>query len=207
MYKAIYRIQPECIDEKENVIFTPFLNCYELHSVFVNFGGLQEDEILLNGNYTFIQTFYKGYNGFKITFDINYFYMNLTNRTMFDSIIDSSFKDPKNSRLIASKHYTEGQFSLDNGLYKNAVMNFGTALECLLNKRLDNSKFEKLIESYNGQASKEDMHLIRELRNKVHPNRIKDFQDITHREAIEARNKLEVILKHFSPEMIDIISR
>jgi len=200
MYKAVYKIQHDCIVQGENRIFTPFLNCYELHSVFVNFGGLFEDEIDFRENYTFIKRFYKSADGYRITFDINYFYMNLNNTKMFDSIIDSSFKYPKNSRLIASKHYTEGQFSLDNGLYKNAVMNFGTALECLLNKRLDNSKFDNLIESYNGQASKEDMHLIRELRNKVHPNRIKDFQDITQREAVEARNKLEIILKNLSQQ-------
>ena len=201
MYKAIYRIQPECIDEKENKIFTPFLNCYELHSVFANSDGHIENIFYKEENFSYIKRLYIHDNYFNLTFDINYFYIRLNNTPIFESIINSSYKDTENSKSIASKHYIEGQFSLDNGLYKNAVMNFGTTLECLLNKRLDNSKFEKLINQYQGLASKEDMHYIRELRNKVHPNRIKDFQDITQSEAVDARNKLEVILKHFSNDI------
>jgi hypothetical protein len=201
MYKAIYRIQPECINEKENKIFTPFLNCYELHSVFVNSDGHIENIFHWEGNFSYIKRLYIHDSSFNLTFDINYFYIRLNHTPIFESIIDSNYKDKENSKSIASKHYIEGQFSLDNGLYKNAVMNFGTTLECLLNKRLDNSKFEKLINQYQGLASKEDMHYIRELRNKVHPNRIKDFQDITQSEAVDARNKLEVILKHFSTDI------
>jgi hypothetical protein len=198
MYKAIYRIQPDCIDEKENKIFTPFLNCYEVHSVFVNSGGLIEDALSFDGNYTYIKTLYIHDKSFRLTFDINYFYMNLNNTNIFDYIIDSKYKDPHNSKKIAAKHYIEGQFSLDNGLYKNAILNFGTTLECLLNKNLNGWNFKKLIEQYEGSASKDEMHSIRDLRNKVHPNRITDMEDINQSDAIEVRNKLEVILKKFT---------
>jgi len=197
MYKAIYRIQPECIDPKENKIFAPFLNCYELHSVFVNINGLIEDDIRIEGNYAYVNKPYPIDREWKTTFDINYFYMNLNNTNIFDYLIDSKYEDPPNSKKIAAKHYVEGQFSLDNGLYKNAILNFGTTLECLLNKVLDKSDLADLIKQYDGFASKEDMDAIRILRNKVHPNRIKDMQDINQSDAVKTRNMLEVILKKF----------
>lgn len=197
MYKAIYRIQPECIDPKENKIFAPFLNCYELHSVFVNINGLIEDDIRIEGNYTFLSMPYPIDREWKTTFDINYFYMNLNNTNIFDYLIDSKYKDPLNSKKIAAKHYVEGQFSLDNGLYKNAILNFGTALECLLNKKLDSSSLGLLINQYTGLAPKTGMISIKDLRNKVHPNRIMDMEDINQSDAIQVRNMLEVILKKF----------
>jgi hypothetical protein len=193
MYKAIYRIQSECIDPKENKIFTPFMNCYELHSVFVNINGLIEDDTRIEGNYTFLNMPYPIDREWKTTFDINYFYMNLNNTNIFDCLIDSKYKYPLNSKKIAAKHYVEGQFSLDNGLYKNAILNFGTTLECLLNKALDRSELADLIKEYDGFASKEDMDKIRVLRNKVHPNRIKDMHEINQSDAIQVRNMLEVL--------------
>ena len=84
---------------------------------------------------------------------------------------------------------------MDNGLYKNAVLNFGTTLEGLLNKELQRIDLNDLINYYIGTANKDDMHYIRQLRNKVHPNQINAPQDISAKEAVEARNKLEKILK------------
>jgi hypothetical protein len=80
-------------------------------------------------------------------------------------------------------------------LYKNAVLNFGTTLEGLLNKSLTNKKLNDLIIQYEGSADKDHMHFIRRLRNKVHPNQISLSEDITRKEAVEARNKLETIIR------------
>jgi hypothetical protein len=89
-------------------------------------------------------------------------------------LVDSSFGNPSLSKEIISKHYTEGQFCLDNGLYKNAVVNFGTTLEALLNKNFQSKKFEVLINNYFGTTDKVVMNSIRNLRNKIHPNRISE---------------------------------
>ena len=88
---------------------------------------------------------------------------------------------------------------MDNGLYKNAVLNFGTTLEALLNKNLQDKKLCDLIKDYSGATDKtamteNEMTSIRNLRNKVHPHRISQTQDITRKEAINTRNQLEIII-------------
>jgi hypothetical protein len=131
----------------------------------------------------------------SIVFDVNYFYIKPMNTEVLGFLIDGTYSNQTKTKGIISKHYIEGQFSLDNGLYKNAVLNFGTTLEGLLNKQLNNTTLKHLIDGYSGAADKVDMHLLRKLRNKVHPNQISNSQDISRMEAINARNILELILK------------
>lgn len=99
------------------------------------------------------------------------------------------------SREIISKHYISGQFSLDNGLYKEAALNFGTVLEGVLSKDLSSKSLNDLIRDYSGSADITLMNEIRKFRNKVHPKLIGTSQDITRYEGIKARNNLEIILK------------
>ncbi|KIC61325.1 hypothetical protein [Chryseobacterium taiwanense] len=197
MYKAIFKISNHCIDVPAQEIFTPFINCYHLHSstIFVNGVSYEEDE-----SYEFDQyrTKWKGpfelQNDYDIIIELNYFYMR-PDAKVLNFIIDSTYTNPDKSSEITSKHYIEGQFSLDNGLYKNAALNFGTALEALLNKDLSTTPLFNLINSYTGSADKTKMHFVRELRNKVHPNKIAETEEITRKQAIIARNTLEIILK------------
>lgn len=54
---------------------------------------------------------------------------------------------------------------------------------------------EKLIDqTIVAEDCKEMMHFIRKSRNKVHPNNIKDFEDVNRNEAIVCRNYLEQII-------------
>lgn len=197
MYKAIYKIQTECLDSENNKIFTPFINCYQIHSVIIYVNGLAQEmdiDFYINNHETIWSEDYFE-NDWSLIFEINYFYIKPDNIEIFSFLIDNSFSDQTKSKEIISKHYIEGQFSLDNGLYKNAVLNFGTTLEGLLNKSLTNRKLNNLINQYEGSANKDDMHFIRRLRNKVHPNQISLSEDITRKEAVEARNKLETIIR------------
>jgi|JFJP01.1.fsa_nt_gi hypothetical protein len=197
MYKAIYKIQSDTIDKATQEIFTPFIDCYHIHSVSIYINGIAYEQDV---DFVFIKHKTKCFCGFQIEktdtiiCDINYFYIQPNNIDVLGFIVDTSFTNAAKSKEIISKHYIEGQFSLDNGLYKNAVLNFGTTLEGILNKSLTKKDLEYLINNYVGNANQDSMHFIRKLRNKVHPNRISATADISRQEAVEARNKLEIIL-------------
>ena len=197
MYKAIYKIQPGCLDEQSQTIFSPFINCYYLHSAIILVNGQAQEEyvdFVFKGHKTHWTGEFALEASDTIVYELNYFHIRPDDIEVLGFLVDSSFGDPNCSKKIISKHYTEGQFCLDSGLYKNAVLNFGTMLEALLNKNLQSKDFVNLIKNYSGKADKTAMTLIRELRNKVHPNRISQTQDITKEEAIKTRNQLEVII-------------
>ena len=44
MYKSIYRIQTSCIDSTNQRIFSPFIGCYQIHSIFFNVNGLLNEQ-------------------------------------------------------------------------------------------------------------------------------------------------------------------
>lgn len=207
MYKAIYKVQNECIDKSMGRIFAPFLMCYHLHSLEVMRNGVQQEEsvdFLIDKTewirWKDAQVIKNLPEGESIIIGINYFYKREDDSQILKFKIDQlnqmgRYSHPNKTIEIISKHYMDGQFSFDNGLYKNAVLNFGIVLEGLLNEKLNNKfTLEKLINMNQGAANKTDMHFIRELRNKVHPAKLLNFNDITREEAIECRNKLEIIL-------------
>jgi divalent metal cation (Fe/Co/Zn/Cd) transporter len=77
-------------------------------------------------------------------------------------------------------------------------MNFWTVLEWLLNKKLSTDSLDILInESWFSQDIKNKMNDIKNLRNRVHPNRIADNWEITKEEALKVKNYLEIILFEF----------
>jgi hypothetical protein len=199
MFKAIFKVTGSLIDVANQEIFTPFVNCYHLHSAIISFNGVsyeEDNDFNFNGYKTKWTGAFTLVDTDVLIFDLNYFYIKPDNLNVLSFIVDGTYTDPNKSNEIISKHYIEGQFSLDNGLYKNAVLNFGTALEGILNKPLANQDLNDLINNYPGVADKTKMHSLRQLRNKVHPNRISSTQDVTRKEAIEARQNLEIILKH-----------
>lgn len=199
MFKGIFKITSNLIDVENQEIFTPFVNCYHLHSAILSFNGISYEEDA-DFNFEGFKTKWTGAFNLEeedvLIFDLNYFYIKPDNLNVLSFIVDNTYTNPAKSNEIISKHYIEGQFSLDNGLYKNAVLNFGTALEGILNKSLANQDLNYLIENYPGEADKSKMHTLRKLRNKVHPNRISSTQDVTRKEAIEARQNLELILRY-----------
>lgn len=211
MYKATYRISPDCLPEDaiNQLVFAPFVQCYHIHGITIIAGGhvtVEDVSSLRILDYQVEwQTQQVGFhldNTDHVVFQIDYFYMRPDNTEVLAFLIDSSYTKPDKTKSIVSSHYIQGQFALDNGLYKNAVLNFGTTLEGLLNKKLENKDLDDLIKSYKGNASTEAMNFIRRLRNKVHPNRIEQTEDVTRQEAISAREYLEVILKKMHDDMM-----
>ena len=81
-----------------------------------------------------------------------------------------------------------GQYVSLTGVTMIAAMENGNASDIF-------SSLNDLINNYTGMSDKTKMHFLRNLRNKVHPNNISATQDVTRKEAIEARNFLEQILK------------
>lgn len=155
MYKGIFKVTGNLIDEANKELFTPFVNCYHLHSATISFNGISYEEDI---DFSFIGNKTKWNADFNIestdifNFEINYFYIKPDNINILDFLVDGTYVNPAKTKEIISKHYIEGQFSLDNGLYKNAVLNFGTALEGILNKSLTSKKLDKLINDYTGIA-------------------------------------------------------
>ncbi|MDH4461287.1 MAG: hypothetical protein QE277_07695 [Flectobacillus sp.] len=200
MHKAVFNIDPKCILEETQEIFTPFINCYHIHSITLNVEGIicsEGSSFIFDGYKTkWLESGVKMESHDKITYDINYFYIKPDNITVLDFLIKGkNYSIPDKSLEIISKHYIEGQFSLDNGLYKNAVINFGTVVEGLLDKKLNHKRgLSDLIRDYDGSASKDDMQFITQLRNRVHVNNIHKNEDITRLDAINARITLERIL-------------
>lgn len=197
MYKAVYKIQDGCIDVENSKLFTPFVKCYWLHSAVLTINGVSYEEDIdfyFEDHYTCLNSGFD-LSECSVILDLNYFYIKRDENEILGFLIDGTYQDKSRSKEIVSRHYAEGQFSLDNGLYKNAVLNFGTVVEGLLNKDFGGKGFVALINEYRGMADKEDMHFIRKLRNKVHPNQIHKINDVGRRDAVEARNKLEVILR------------
>jgi hypothetical protein len=146
----------------------------------------------------------------KITIEINYHYKNSPYdpvcRNLALRVIQASwFSDPrapsesieKKRQEIFIKHYIDAQFSLDNGLFKESVLNFGTALEVLLNRDLlDRPRFHDRIDKCSGLSMfKDEMHTIQKYRNRVHPSQLKGFSDVVRHEAQECRQIMERILR------------
>ena len=96
---------------------------------------------------------------------------------------------------IFGKHFSHGQFSLDMGLYKEAVLNYGTVLETMLNTELEFARMSVLInESHSTPTDKELMNQINALRNRVHPERLLNFDDVNRSDAITVRHNIDLLI-------------
>lgn len=212
MYKAKYHIPHDCLpnDNSNQSIFAPFLQCYYTHGINIIVNGMTLNDVGVVkitdywAEWQVQEADFHLDKGDNVVFEIDYFYMRPDNTEVLAFLIDSSDANLKKTKNIISSHYVQGQFALDNGLYKSAVLSFGTTLEGLLNKELKYKKLSLLIDGYKGSADKQSMHFIRELRNKVHPEKIEQTEDVTRQEAISAREHLEVILKKMHDDMIEI---
>lgn len=205
MYKAIYQIQKDCI--LENKIFVPFYKCYQIHNYRLSLNGqiLQwnTDWIIYSSGFIDLNLSYKTTSDWSIIVDIDYFYKSQIH-TIFPSILNKNKILFENNTIqqkrfeIISQHYVDGQFSLDNWLYKEAVQNFATVVEVLLNPKLDDSQMlHKRITNFWDQTIKLSMNYIRVIRNKIHPNKLLQSNICTQQEATKCRNELEKILYYF----------
>lgn len=198
MYSTSFTLSFSQFIPANNTVFAPFLRCYQIQHATLLFNGLvqvEPENFTLGERHINLPTDYAFMETDHLVLNLTYFYKSAL-EDVFDFIIDGTFANPASSNRIASSHYIEAQFSLDNGLYKNAALNFGTTLEALLNRTLNNARLVDLINSHPDVALRPDMHYIRMLRNRVHPEQINLVQEVTRLEAIECRNKIEKILKN-----------
>ncbi len=206
MHSTLCPLSKHVIDGSAQRIFAPVISTMHLHTIKIVINGVfylrgfrcehpwiyfdeallgfpigEDDEIYIEGHY-----FYK---------------TDATN--LWDSVVDASYPlaTANDTKRILSRHYIDGHFSLDNGLYKEAVINFGTVVEALVNRTLSREKLEVLINkdptSLLDSSIQNKMHNLRNLRNRVHPNQISANGEITREEAENARYELQEIMFHY----------
>ena len=203
---------------KENIvgskIFLPITICYEIHSATINQNGLLNEEFEnfeIKPPYIDFSSDISDLKSYSdpLSLDVNYHYKkspyDQVCQDFSNSVITASwFGNPINlspdieskRKEIFIKHYIDANFALDSGLYKESVLNFGTCLEVILNRELENEKLMNLINSCDSSLSsfETEMHKIRTLRNRVHPNQLNSFNDISRKDSYECRVILERIL-------------
>lgn len=217
MYKSRFNIPKDIT--KGSKIYVPLTICYEPHSILVSINGLIQEEFHnFNLVHPVIDFESDPFNdGEQLTIEINYYYKRSSSDSICqlftnNIILASWFGVPVTStevienkrKEIFIKHYIDAQFALDSGMYKESVLNFGTALEVILNRDLSSSpNLQNRIDSCSelGILTTE-MHRIRTYRNKVHPNQLLNFDDVTRKDAYDCRTIFERVLKH----MVDLTS-
>ena len=203
-YSIQYVFSATVLNEIEQKIFAPIIGALNIHSAklfcngLVNVTGfaLQHPWIYVDEK----QIGYKLESTDQIWLEANYFYKT-SHGHLLDSIVDSNYQEKDKTKNILSSHFIDGHFSFDNGLYKEAVSNFGTVVEALVNTELKYCRMEKMIN--NERRLKDEpkirakMLLINRLRNRVHPEQISNCGQITREEASKARLALQDILFWF----------
>lgn len=198
-------------------IYIPLTVCYEPHSIVVNFNGMAQEEYhnfkLTPSIIDFESNSFSFTENDDLSIEINYHYKrsstdnfcqmfatNIITASWFGATVTSSPTIEGKRKEIFIKHYIDAQFSLDTGLYKESVLNFGTALEVILNKDLSSgTKLQNRIDACTQLSTlNAEMHKIRAYRNKVHPNKLVSFEDVTRKDAYECRTIFEIILKNMA---------
>jgi len=211
MFKSRQKLSSQLINEEKQKIFTPYILSYSIHSIVVSVCGKTEEEGIA---FCFTDGEIKWHSevGYPIdaddslTIEVNYFYKSsyrdlLSFASNIQQKLDTDFSPEENKSIqrteIFCKHYIDAQFALDNGLYKESVVNFGTAFEAMLNRNLSNSfTLRKSITQLDKNLYPVDeLNFINDCRNKVHPNNIADFQDISREDAKRCRTGVELFLQ------------
>lgn len=195
------------------MFFAPYFESYQIHNYRVSINGQVHlwgtDDIKYQDGRIRLGSYDVGSGLYDLVIDIDYFYKSQI-FPPWESYLKREkiwFHDDETQQKrfdIIAQHYTDGQFALDNGLYKEAVWNFAVVLETLVKKDLDQWKKRErlsLCDSINAssvtQEMKDDMHFIRTIRNNIHPKKLIENSVCTQQEAIKCRQKLEKILHYF----------
>jgi len=212
MYRTLIEILPSNIkpaSNNEQKIFVPFLAVYELHIVTLQTEALftlpseykiESPFIIWSGNPKLDEND-------KLILYVDYFYKKSPSdpilQKMGDIIIEkfrSTCTEQNNKRKdIILKHWTNGLFAFDNGLYKEAVLNYGTIIEAILNTNLTRTSLRNLIDNIQADnilsSFKEKMHNVRVARNRVHANELAKLDDdIDSSEAYRCRKVIDEII-------------
>jgi len=205
-YSTLYPLSQTTVDFTQQRIFAPVCAAMQIHTMKLYING----QVQVRG-FRFLHPWLsvdKVVLGFEIDntdelwLEIGYFYKS-DRADLLDTLVNSSYPTTTASKTksILSTHYIDGHFALDNGLYKEAITNFGTVIETLVNRDLSHSQLNCLISNdpvaISDPKVQHYMHDLRELRNRVHPNQISKMGSISRENAESARFKLQDIVYLF----------
>lgn len=204
-YTTRFKLSPASIDALNCRVFAPILGAVQRHIVVVEINGLPEDtDFYLQPPWLELDRSKLGFDlepSDKLSLHVEYFYK--ADAPYLFGFLTGHTADDHRTEII-SKHYIDGHFSFDNGLYKEAVLNFGTVLEAVLNVNFTKANLVDLIKTESCAATNKDvrdhMHLIRKLRNKVHPREISKTADVGPHDAAQARLALQEIILFYTTQ-------
>jgi hypothetical protein len=203
-YSIQYVFTSSAIDEAGQRIFAPVIGAINVHTINIFCGALPNIKgfsishpwIVLDGNIIG----HKIEKSDEIYVVADYFYKT-SDKNILSFAIGSNYSDKEKTGEILASHYIDGHFALDCGLYKEAVFNFGTVVEALVNTNLEYCRLEsgitKDVRFQNEPDLKQKMLFINSLRNRVHPEQISNVGLITREEALKARLVLQDIIFWF----------
>lgn len=207
VYTTRFQFSPASIDVPNHRLFAPVLGAVHSHIVEVDINGVREDtEFWLLHPWLQLDQTKLGFRLAKddrISLHMEYFYK-VDRPGLFWFMTGCKEETPDRRTQIISKHYIDGHFAFDNGLYKEAVLNFGTVVEAILNVELKVRNLRNMIDTEicasTDRGIRERMHMVRTLRNKVHPERIDETADVSKHDAMQARLALQEIILFYKDE-------
>jgi hypothetical protein len=206
-YSTLYPLSPFTVDSAKQRIFAPVCATMHIHTIKLCINGQSQVRgFKVQHPWVLVDNVVLGCeieSSDELWLEIEYFYKS-NYGDVLDTLVDKTYQanTASKTKSILSNHYVDGHFALDNGLYKEAVTNFGTVIETLVNRKLeDNTTLDALI-SKDPTASSDPniqkyMHDLRKLRNRVHPNQISKIGSIGREDAEDARFKLQDIIYLF----------
>ena len=212
MYRSLITLQAGAHDSSNSRIFIPELASCNIHSVQFDIAGAPGQFETLDFNieppFLVLDSYINALLNTDSKFIVKIDYHGLSqsdrysdlSKSIIQATLDSTPSAAEINAIskraeIFSKHFSHGQFALDIGLYKEAVLNYGTVLETLLNLDLRHASLNNLINSSGYEpVSKSLMHEIRECRNRVHPEQLSNFGDVSRTEAIKSRHSVNLIM-------------
>ena len=221
MYRTLIRTEKGAIDRVKQRVCLPVLAAYEIHSVHIDFiDSAHYESVDFRIEVPFV-VWLNNCTAARMLGDeeddclylhVDYFYRKADSapecKLLADGLIDSTFRSSPSTKEIDvaekrkeifTKHYISGHFALDNGLFKEAVVNFETVVEVLLNTELKYANLRDLIERTPLAPSYHDeMSFIGDCRNKVHPERLRDVGDVSRADAMRCRQDLALIINEIA---------
>jgi len=221
MYRTLIRTEDGAIDREKRRVFLPVLAAYEIHSVWIDFLGcttqyesidFQIDVPFVHWLNTETAEMLGKKEDDRVFLHVDYFYRKPDTapgcKRLANGLIASTLKrepTPNEKAIVEkreeifAKHYISGQFALDNGLFKEAALNFGTVVDVLLNTELKHADLYDLIESTPlARTYTNQMHFIRKCRNRVHPEQIRKFDDVSRGDAMMCRQNLDLVINEIA---------
>lgn len=205
MYSTLYTFTEGVKDFSNQRIFAPIVGAMKINTMKIAVNGVSYAQgFKIDGCWLVFNREHFGSRilteGGEVALEVDYFYKSDVNN-LLNSVVDSTYKFADKTKEILSQHYIDGHFSLDNGLYKEAVINFGVVVEALVNRKMSTGSLCEKIRIDKCAEQDKSIQLkmldIKKLRNRVHPNRIAEYGAVNREDAYSARFNLQEIMYHY----------